>query len=54
LKFNPYNISWMVKLVRISFKILHYTVSYYLGIAEHYSSYSDARGVTILTYDALL
>jgi hypothetical protein len=46
LKFNPYNISWTVKLTRISFKLLNYIVSYYSGIVEHCSSYSDARGVT--------
>jgi hypothetical protein len=46
LKFNPYNISWTVKLARISFKFPNYIVSYYSGIVEHYSSYSDARGVT--------
>jgi hypothetical protein len=45
LKFNPYNISWMVKLTRISFKLPNYIVSYYSGIVEHCSSYSDARGV---------
>jgi hypothetical protein len=48
LKFKPYNISWTVKLARISFKLPNYIVSYYLGTVEHYSSYSDARGVTTL------
>jgi hypothetical protein len=48
LKFNPYNISWTVKLARISFKLPNYIASYYSGIVEHCSSYSDARGVTAL------
>jgi hypothetical protein len=48
LKLNPYNISWPVKLARISFKLPNYIVSYYLGIVEHCSSYSDTRGVTAL------
>jgi hypothetical protein len=48
LKFNPYNISWMVKLARISFKLPNYIVSYYSGIIEHCSSYSDTRGVTVI------
>jgi hypothetical protein len=48
LKFNPYNISWTVKLARISFKLPNYIVSYYPGTVEHCSSYSDARGVTAL------
>jgi hypothetical protein len=34
-----------VKLARISFKLPNYIVSYYSGIVEHCSSYSDARGV---------
>jgi hypothetical protein len=46
LKFNPYNISWTVKLTRISLKLRNYIVSYYSSIVEHFSSYSDARGVT--------
>jgi hypothetical protein len=48
LKFNPYNISWTVKLARISFKLPNYIVGYYRGTIEHCSSYSDARGVTAL------
>jgi hypothetical protein len=48
LKFNPYNISWMVKHAKISFKLLNYIVTYYLGIVEHCSSYCDARSVTTL------
>jgi hypothetical protein len=48
LKFNPYNISWTVKLAKISFKLPNYIVSCYSGIVEHCSSYSDARGVTAL------
>jgi hypothetical protein len=48
LKFNPYNISWTVKLARISFKLPNYIVSYYSCTVEHCSSYSDARGVTTL------
>jgi hypothetical protein len=31
LKFKTYNISWTVKLARISFKLLNYIVSYYPG-----------------------
>jgi hypothetical protein len=37
-----------VKLARISFKLPNYITSYYSGIVEHCSSYSDARGVTAL------
>jgi hypothetical protein len=48
LKFNPYNISWMVKLARISFKLPNYIVSYYSGTLEHCSSNSDTRSVTAL------
>jgi hypothetical protein len=43
LKFKPYNISWTVKLIRISFKLPNYIVSYYSNIVEHCSSYNDAR-----------
>jgi hypothetical protein len=38
----------MAKQSRISFKLPDYIVSYYLGIVEHYSSYSDTRVVTAL------
>jgi hypothetical protein len=48
LKFKPYNISWTMKLARISFKLPNYIVSYYSCTIEHCSSYSDARGVTAL------
>jgi hypothetical protein len=43
LKFNPYNISWTVKLASISFKLPNYIVSYYSGVIEYCSSYSDDR-----------
>jgi hypothetical protein len=46
LKFNTYNISWMVKLARISFKLPNYIVSYYLDTVEQCSCYNDTRGVT--------
>jgi hypothetical protein len=48
LKFKPYNISWMVKLTRISFMLPNHIVSYYSCTVEHCSSYSDARGATAL------
>jgi hypothetical protein len=51
LKFNPYNISWTVKLARISFKLPNYIASYYSGIVEHCSSYSNARGVTVISLE---
>jgi hypothetical protein len=54
LKFNPHNISWTVKLARISFMLPNYTVSYYSSIVEHCSSYSDARGVTALPLTKIL